>query len=79
MRSFQVGMGKNGTLFALEPGRVVVTCEEIDPNWNHTWIQRIYAGREDQTIYKKHFNVLPLTQHNRFKLINEIWEFYEFI
>lgn len=69
---FQVGFGKNGTLFALQPGRVIVTCEPINPNWDHTWIQRIYAGREDETIYKKHFNVLPLEQHNRFKLIDEI-------
>lgn len=65
-------MGKNGTLFALIPGRVAVTCEEFNPNWDHTWNQRIYAGREDQTIRKKYFNVLPIEQHNRFKLIDEI-------
>lgn len=56
----------------MEPGKVVVTCEKIDPNWEHTWIQRHYAGREDQTIYKKFFNVIPLPQHNRFKLIDAI-------
>ncbi|XP_063243713.1 large ribosomal subunit protein bL27 [Bacillus rossius redtenbacheri] len=67
-----VGFGKNGTLFALEPGRVAITCEEIDPNWDHTWIQRTYEGRRDQTIYKKHFNVITKPQHTRFKLIDEI-------
>lgn len=72
MPSFQVGFGKNGTLFAMVPGKVVVTCEKIDPNWEHTWVQRFYAGRESQTIYKKFFNVLPLPQHNRFKLIDAI-------
>lgn len=71
-RNFQVGFGKNGTLFALESGRVVVTCEEINPNWDHTWIQRIYAGREDQTIHKKYFNVMPMEQHNRFRLIDAV-------
>lgn len=55
------------------PGRVVVTCEEFNPNWDHTWVQRVYAGREDQRIIKKYFNVLPLEQqHNRFKLIDEV-------
>lgn len=67
-----VGFGKNATLFALTEGRVVVTCEKFNPNWDHTWIQRIYAGREDQIIFKKYFNVLPIQQHNRFKLVDEI-------
>jgi large subunit ribosomal protein L27 len=66
-----VGFGKNGTLFAMEHGRVYVTCEEADPNWDHTWIQRNYAGRENQKFYKKFFNVLPEPQHQRFKLISE--------
>ncbi|XP_050429441.1 39S ribosomal protein L27, mitochondrial [Adelges cooleyi] len=67
-----VGFGRNGTLFALESGRVMVTCEKIDPKWDHTWIQRIYAGRQGQTIYKKFFNILPEPQHNRFKLVDAI-------
>ncbi|XP_045459715.1 39S ribosomal protein L27, mitochondrial isoform X1 [Melitaea cinxia] len=67
-----VGLGRNGTLFAMEAGKVVVTCEKFDPFWEHTWVQRIYSGREDQTIYKKYFNVIPEPQHNRFKLIDEI-------
>lgn len=68
----QVGFGKNGTLFALEAGRVAVTSEKVNANWDHTWIQRVYAGREDQPFFKKYFNVLPLEQHNRFKLIDEV-------
>ncbi|KAJ8893803.1 hypothetical protein PR048_006404 [Dryococelus australis] len=67
-----VGFGKNGTLFALEAGRVAITCEQMDPNWDHTWIQRIYEGRRDQTIYKKYFNVIAESQHIRFKLIDEV-------
>lgn len=70
--TFQVGFGHNGTLFALEHGRVVVTCEKINPNWDHTWIQRCYAGRQDNVIHKKHFNIIPMPQHNRFKLIDEV-------
>lgn len=56
----------------MEHGRVCVTCEKTDPNWEHTWIQRHYAGREDQRFYKKYFNIIPEPQHQRFKLIDEI-------
>ncbi|CAH2238570.1 39S ribosomal protein L27, mitochondrial [Pararge aegeria] len=67
-----VGFGRNGTLFAIEAGKVIVTCEKFDPNWEHTWVKRIYAGREQHTIFKKYFNVIPEPQHNRFKLIDEV-------
>ncbi|XP_037029490.1 39S ribosomal protein L27, mitochondrial [Bradysia coprophila] len=67
-----VGLGRNGTLFAMDHGRVYVTCEQIDPNWDHNWVQRHYAGREGQTIYKKYFNVVPEEQHQRFKLVDEV-------
>lgn len=67
-----VGFGRNGTLFAMEAGKVIVTCEKIDPNWDHTWITRNYEGRQDQIIYKKHFNVIPEPQHNNFKLIDTV-------
>ncbi|CAH2063522.1 unnamed protein product, partial [Iphiclides podalirius] len=67
-----VGLGRNGTLFAMEAGKVVVTCEKFDPHWEHNWVQRNYAGRENQNILKKYFNVIPEPQHQRFKLIDEI-------
>ncbi|KAJ9596854.1 hypothetical protein L9F63_012110 [Diploptera punctata] len=67
-----VGFGKNGTLFALEAGRVMVTCEEVGLNWEHTWVQREYEGRENQKFYKKYFNVIPKPQEQRFKLIDKI-------
>ncbi|XP_011630035.1 LOW QUALITY PROTEIN: uncharacterized protein LOC105422377 [Pogonomyrmex barbatus] len=67
-----VGFGRNGTLFAMEAGKVIVTCEQIDPNWEHPWIKRNYSGREGRVIYKKHFNVIPISQHNRFKVIERI-------
>ncbi|KAJ4428131.1 hypothetical protein ANN_24145 [Periplaneta americana] len=67
-----VGFGKNGTLFAIEAGRVYVTCEKADPNWEHTWIMRHYEGRDNETIYKKYFNVIPEPQEFRFKLIDRI-------
>ncbi|XP_008558067.1 50S ribosomal protein L27 [Microplitis demolitor] len=67
-----VGFGKNGTLFAIVPGKVVVTCEKCNLNWDHTWVQRHYSDRKGEVIYKKHFNVIPEKQHDRFKLIDAI-------
>ena len=67
-----VGMARNGTLYALEPGKVVVTCEKINPNMKHRWARLNYAGREDSVIYKKYFNVIPEKQHDRFKVIDTV-------
>ncbi|XP_015833424.2 beta-parvin isoform X2 [Tribolium castaneum] len=67
-----VGFGRNGTLFAIVPGRVVVTCEKVDLNWTHTWVQRCHGLRQDKEFYKKYFNILPDKQHQNFKLIDQI-------
>jgi large subunit ribosomal protein L27 len=69
--TFQVGWGVNGTLYAQVHGKVYVTCEKTDMNFDKPWIQRFFAGREGQTIYKKYFNVVPLPQHQRFRLVEE--------
>ena len=68
-----VGFGRDGTLFALEAGRVMVTCEKVDLNWEHPWVMKNYEGRTGQTFYKKYYNVIPEPQHNCFKLIDKIW------
>ncbi|XP_066599824.1 large ribosomal subunit protein bL27m [Prorops nasuta] len=65
-----VGFGRNATLYALESGRVMITCEQIDPRWDFYWVKRAYEGREGQVIYKKYVNVIPEPQHNQFKLID---------
>ncbi|XP_056630581.1 50S ribosomal protein L27 [Diorhabda sublineata] len=67
-----VGLGRNGTLFALVHGWVRVTCEKADLDWSHTWVQRCHGHRKGVDFYKKYFNVLPDTQHQNFKLIDQI-------
>ncbi|KAG6802045.1 39S ribosomal protein L27, mitochondrial isoform X1 [Apis mellifera caucasica] len=67
-----VGFGKNGTLYALESGKVMITCEKINPNMSRSWARLNYADRENNVIYKKHFNVIPESQHNRFVLIDTL-------
>lgn len=66
-----MGFGRNGTLFAMTSGKVYVSCERVDLNWNHGWVQRHFEGREGQTIFKKYFNVVADKQHQRFRLVNE--------
>lgn len=67
-----MGFGRNGTLFAMIPGKVMVTCEETDPDWSHTWVQRCHGNRMGIKFYKKYFNVIPDKQHQNFKLIDEV-------
>lgn len=50
----------------------MITCEKIDPDFSHFWVRKTYSGRENQVIYKKHFNVIPEPQHNRFKLMDTL-------
>lgn len=67
------GFGKNGTIFAIKPGKVVISSEIAQPNWEHTWIQRLMPGRENSPpFFKKYINVIPEPQHNRFKLIEVV-------
>ena len=67
-----VGMGRNGTLYAIERGTVVITCEKINPNMDHPWAKMNYEGREQSVIYKKHFNIIPEPHHDRFVLVDTV-------
>ncbi|XP_023016409.1 large ribosomal subunit protein bL27 [Leptinotarsa decemlineata] len=67
-----VGLGRNGTLFALTHGRVAVTCEKTNPDWTHTWVQRCHGHRKGTDFFKKYFNIIPEPQHQNFKLVDQI-------
>ncbi|XP_026274508.1 39S ribosomal protein L27, mitochondrial [Frankliniella occidentalis] len=68
-----VGFGKNGSIFAIKAGKVVMSSELAQPNWDHTWIQRLMPRRPDNIpIYKKYINIIPEPQHNRFKLLEAL-------
>ncbi|XP_017891711.1 uncharacterized protein LOC108631961 [Ceratina calcarata] len=67
-----VGIGRNCTLYAMEPGKVVITCEKINPNMKLWWCRVNYGGRENSVIYKKHFNVIPNPQDNKFILVDTV-------
>ena len=72
MPGLNVGFGKNGTLFAMEPGTVKITSEKCELNPEHTWVQRLYGGQDITYLYKKYVHVLAEPQHNRFKLVDSV-------
>lgn len=66
-----MGFGHNASLYALTHGRVFVTCEKVNLNWDHKWVQNHFADRGNQVFYKKYFNVVPAKQPQRFRLVDE--------
>lgn len=72
---FQVGIGKDRTLYAKHHGRVMMTTEKVDPNWNHKTVKRfrnLIQADEGAPIYKTYFHVLIEPQNNNFKLVDQI-------
>lgn len=69
-----MAIGKDCSLYALQPGRVVITCEKFEPNFDSYWTQKAYGARKENpsSVYKKYFNVIPHPLEPRFKLIDEI-------
>ncbi|OQV16209.1 Diphthamide biosynthesis protein 2 [Hypsibius exemplaris] len=56
-----VGIGGDKTLYALEPGRVFVTSEIIDPKWGQKFVEEAYGTKKSPMPLKfKHFLVLVL-------------------
>lgn len=66
---FQVGCGKDLTLFALEAGRVVASCEKLAPYPQSPLYPAVQKGR---VVYKRFYHVIPEeTQQARFKLVSQ--------
>ena len=56
------------TLYALEPGRVVVSREKLSPYPSSPLYDYVSGGR---TIYKLFYNVIPDPQPQVFKLVSQ--------
>jgi len=52
----------------LSDGKVVVSCEKLNPYPDSPLYQRVQDG---MTIYKKFWNVYPTPLHAKFKLVSE--------
>lgn len=71
----QVGIGRDRTLYALYHGRVVMTTEIFNPNWNHKIMRRFgteLKKLEDIPIYKTYFHILTEPQKTNFKLVDQV-------
>nr|XP_045623093.1 39S ribosomal protein L27, mitochondrial-like [Procambarus clarkii] len=69
-----VGIGSDKTLFAREHGKVVMTTEKMNPNWDHSFIKRFYPDLQNQDvpIYKTYFHILAESPKQTFKLVDQI-------
>ena len=66
----QVGIGRDLTLFALRPGRVMISREKLCPKPNSQLKRATDAGEE---FYKYFFHVVPIDpQPGLFKLVSLI-------
>ena len=70
----QVGIGKNFSLFAMEHGRVFVTTEKVDPDWDHSFIKRFYNEYKGTNVplYKTYIHVIPAPMPQNFKLVEQL-------
>ncbi|KAF2369104.1 Ribosomal protein L27 [Trinorchestia longiramus] len=68
-----VGIRRNFTLFAMEHGRVFVTTEKTNPNWEHGFVKRLCDEFKDNDIpmYKTYLHVIPIPMPNKFKLVEQ--------
>lgn len=56
----------------MEPGKVIITSEIIDPNWEKEHVQDFYEGRKGQVIFKKFIHVIPDPLPKKFRLVSLI-------
>merc|ERR1712018_470375 len=63
-----VGCGKDLTLFALEKGEVVITCEKLSPYPKSPLYPSVKSGR---VVYKRFYHVIPEEQKPLFRLVSQ--------
>ncbi|XP_015920624.1 large ribosomal subunit protein bL27 [Parasteatoda tepidariorum] len=63
-----VGIDEKNNLYAMTEGRVMMTCEEINPISETLHAQKYYSNKVAPVIYKRFFHVVPFPQGQKFKL-----------
>lgn len=64
-----VGIGIDKTLYAMEPGYVILTTEQCKPDMSHQIAQEAYSARnKDVVFWKKYVHVLPDPLPEKFNL-----------
>lgn len=70
-----VGIGRDRTLYAKYHGRVMITTEKVDPDWDHKIVKRfkgLIQQDEGAPIYKTYLHILTEPQKSNFKLVDQI-------
>lgn len=60
------------TLIATVEGRVMLTREKVELDFEHPRVQKFYEGRRTEALYKKYFHVIPDPQGQTFRLVSQI-------
>jgi len=63
-----VGCGRDLTLFALEKGEVVISCEQLSPYPQSPLYPAVQAGR---VVHKRFYHVIPEPQMPLFRLVSQ--------
>ncbi|XP_013418094.1 uncharacterized protein LOC106179113 [Lingula anatina] len=64
-----VGMGRDGTLYALDSGHVITSSEQLSPYPHSPLYEHVKEGNK---ITKKFWHVIPLPQKQTFKLKSQV-------
>ena len=67
----QVGLARDRTLYAKEHGRVYITTEKVNPNYDVTLMNTFFGHLKDTpdvSLYRTHYNVVCDDMPNVFKL-----------
>ncbi|KAL7630849.1 UNVERIFIED_CONTAM: hypothetical protein RMT77_001188 [Armadillidium vulgare] len=69
-----VGMARNRHLFAMEHGKVYITTEKVNPNWNNKLMLTFFGQyqNKDVPIYRTYFHIIAASMPQKFNLIDQV-------
>ncbi|XP_055945218.1 39S ribosomal protein L27, mitochondrial-like [Argiope bruennichi] len=74
--NFHPGLNVNiiekNTLVAMREGRVMITCEKINPKRGNYVVDKYYGKMSAPVVYKRFIHVIPFPQSQKFKLVELI-------
>ncbi len=64
--------GNDKVLRAMCDGKIMITREKVEPNFDDPQMQDAYAFKRDVPLYKLTFNVIAPKEIGKFKLIETV-------
>lgn len=53
-------------------GKVMITREPVEPDMSNEFVEREYARRPTEGLFKFHFNIVPTPMSQTFKLVDQV-------